>query len=395
MTEQVDLGSRRVGRHGPDVTGPREEAVDAGPFLRREGRPVLVVREHRQRALVAVELGVEAAEQADGAPLGGAQDRLDQGRVGLGDDLLDQEEAEDDVHGPAACLQPAFPLRELADVTRDGVDPHVGQQGRQDVQARLVAEEALGPVGEGDRRPGTGRDVGRALGQHGVHDAAQRVGVAEAVLLGEVRQGRVGEHGPVDVGVLEPAQCAGDVEFEQLEAGGVAVEVGAGQRQQGRARGGGPLDHGRLDVVHADGAGEGRPAAAEEPVGQLGEQRVDGQQVGGQGVPLGCGEEHRRRQEAVPVGDRQQLGLARPAGQFAWVLAAQGQLPGVLGAQAGPGDLGLTQQWHGGGHLSGRRRRTPAGSAAGGAVPGGSGPDRPARRPRAGCGPTPGHPDRS
>ena len=137
----------------PHVTGPRQEPGKALAFGRVEQVRVALVGQHRQRALVAVQLGIDPGEQHDAAALGGHHDRLDQCEVGRREDLLQQEEAVDGVDGSTVHGQDAVGLGELSDVAGDRVDTEPVEQTGHHAQSRRVGLVALWPVRQCDHRP--------------------------------------------------------------------------------------------------------------------------------------------------------------------------------------------------------------------------------------------------
>lgn len=233
--EQVDPGAARVGGVRAHIPRPRQEPVEARQFGGVVPVSVPLVGEHRQGALVAVQLGVQSAEQAQPALLDGGQQRLQLGCRGRVGEVFGQEIAEDDVDGTARGRRAAVRVRDLAEVAGDPLDPVVGQLLGEHPQPGPHDGEVLHRVHHGDDgRPVVG-DVRGALGVHGPHHVAQGVLVAESVPPYELLKRWIRQHRPVDVGVLEAAERAGDIEFEEFEPRTVVIEVGPPQREVSRS----------------------------------------------------------------------------------------------------------------------------------------------------------------
>jgi hypothetical protein len=129
----------------------------------------------------------------------------------------------------------------------------------------------------------------------------------------ELSEPGIGQHRPVDHGVVAAADRAADVEFHQPEAGGLPVQVGA--HHLGRRRG--TRHQHRADLLpgQPDGAGERAEVAAEQAAGQGGQRAVQILEVGPELTEFGLLKEHRTGQAAATEGGRDQVELAARGGR--------------------------------------------------------------------------------
>jgi hypothetical protein len=106
----------------------------------------------------------------------------------------------------------------------------------------------------------------------GAGELAGGVHVAELVIVGEPAELRHLQQALVDDGLVQAAESAADVEFQQLERGAVEIQVRA--RVTGWARPGVPAHQLGAPVIDAQGGTVLAQVAVEEPLRQ-GDQQVD------------------------------------------------------------------------------------------------------------------------
>ena len=141
-------------------------------------------------------------------------------------------------------------------------------------------------------------------------EEVDRLRESEVLLLDEAPQEGRGQHRPADLGGLEAAQGADDVELQDLEAGRVLVEVGAAEEDVLVLPG---LEHGPpLQRPHAHGLAHPSHVVAEEPLGDGADQVEEADQVTLQGQPLLSLDEDRLGPKAAVEGVFQPVRLVNP-----------------------------------------------------------------------------------
>jgi hypothetical protein len=258
----------------PDHPRPGQDPVEYGELVGRIAIAMGLVRQQRQRALAAVQLGVERREDRNVSALGRLQDgleHLDRARL---EQVLDHEQPEHHVDHPIA--QPDAIIAIFQGIHRAGqrVDPHRCEHRRTLVQLPLQVRVAVREVGDRHHRTYAGRHL--RLGQDRPDDLLHRRGVGQPVFLDELGEERQFEQRLVEHRVVHPADSAAHVDLEQMKSLLVLVHIRpahpAGRRTASS-------DHGlRLRLGETDRAGVRRQVAVEHPLrqpGQCGMQQIE------------------------------------------------------------------------------------------------------------------------